>query len=156
MNASRWVVGASLAVAALLMTPAGAAAQRLDLAVAPTVIVIPTADPDAVPVVSAAPANIAYRVRQNGGNPWQLTVLASGDLVSGASTIAISEVTWVATPSPPFRNGTLSRSLAQTVAAGTGNVTRPSNGSITFRLTNSWTYDAGIYTQSLVFTLSAP
>ena len=156
MKAGRGVLGASLTAVTLLMTPAGAAAQRLDLAVAPAAIVIPTADPDVVPVVSAAPANIEYRVRQNGNNPWQLTVLASGDLVSGASTIAVSEVTWVATPSPPFRNGTLSRSLAQTVAAGTGSVSRPSSGSITFRLTNSWTYDAGIYTQSLIFTLSAP
>jgi len=83
-------------------------------------------------------------------------VLAGGDLVSGAASIAISQVTWVATPSPPFRNGTLSSASAQTVAAGVGNVANPSRGSITFRLTNSWTYDAGIYTQSLLFTLSAP
>ena len=156
MTGFRGVLGPGLTVVALLMTPGTASAQRLDLAVAPGAIVIPTGDPDVVPVVSSAPANIEYRVRQNGDNPWLLTVLASGDLVSGASTIAISEVTWAATPSPPFRNGTLSSSVAQTVAAGTGSVPRPSIGSITFRLTNSWMYDAGIYTQSLVFTLSAP
>ena len=156
MKAFRGVIGPSLTVVALLMTPGAASAQRLDLAVVPGAIVIPTGDPDVVPVVSSAPANIEYRIRQNGNDPWLLTVLAAGDLVSGASTIAISEVTWLATPSPPFLNGTLSSSVAQTVAAGTGSVPRPSIGSITFRLTNSWTYDAGIYTQSLVFTLSTP
>jgi hypothetical protein len=156
MNALRGVLGASLTVIALAAMPGAASAQRLDLAVAPAAIVIPTGDPDLVPVVSSAPAAVEYRVRQNESDPWVLTVLAAGDLVSGASTIAISEVSWVAAPSPPFRNGTLSSSVAQTVAAGTGNVQRPSTGSITFRLTNSWTYDAGIYTQSLLFTLSVP
>lgn len=154
------VVGAAggTALVGLLLFAAAvpAAAQRLDLGITPASIVIPTGDPDSVPVVSSAPAIVEYRVRQNDSNPWVLTVLASGDLVSGAATIAISDVTWVATPSPPFRNGTLSSSVAQTVAAGTGSVPRPTSGSITFRLPNSWTYDAGIYTQSLVFTLSAP
>ena len=152
----RWAPGVAWVLWLVFGLPAIASAQRLDLTVTPAAIVIPTGDPDLVPVVSSTPATIAYRVRQNNNNPWSLTVLAGGDLVAGASSIAISEVTWVATPSPPFRNGTLSSTSAQTVAAGVGNVANPSSGSITFRLTNSWTYDAGIYTQSLVFTLSAP
>lgn len=147
---------AGFAALALLASAVPAAAQRLDLGVTPAAIVIPSGDPDTVPIVSSAPMTIEYRVRQNAQNPWLLTVIASGDLVSGASTIAISEVSWVATPSPPFQNGTLSSTVAQTVANGTGSVARPSIGSITFRLTNSWNYDAGIYTQSLVFTLSTP
>jgi hypothetical protein len=155
MSVVRAAAGATLGLL-LVAAPVPAAAQRLDLGVTPASIVIPTGDPDSVPVVSSAPAIVEYRVRQNDSNPWVLTVLASGDLVSGAATIAISDVTWVATPAPPFRNGTLSSSVAQTVASGTGSVPRPTSGSITFRLTNSWTYDAGIYTQSLVFTLSAP
>jgi hypothetical protein len=150
------VIGPALALCVLCGLPAVASAQRLDLAVTPGTIVIPTGDPDLVPVVSSTPATIEYRVRQNSNNPWSLTVLAGGDLAAGASNIAISEVTWVATPSPPFRNGTLSSTSAQTVAAGVGNQANPARGSITFRLTNSWTYDAGIYTQSLLFTLSAP
>lgn len=156
MSVVRAAVGTALVGLLLFAAAVPAAAQRLDLGITPASIVIPTGDPDSVPVVSSAPAIVEYRVRQNDGNPWVLTVLASGDLVSGAATIAISEVTWVATPSPPFRNGTLSSSVAQTVASGTGSVPRPTSGSITFRLTNSWTHDAGIYTQSLVFTLSAP
>lgn len=156
MSARRGVIGPVLALCVLFGLPAIASAQRLDLTVTPATIVIPTGDPDLVPVVSSTPATIEYRVRQNNNNPWTLTVLAGGDLVSGAASIAISELTWVATPSPPFRNGTLSSASAQTVAAGVGNVANPARGSITFRLTNSWTYDAGIYTQSLLFTLSAP
>jgi hypothetical protein len=128
----------------------------LNLAVSPAVISIPSADPDLVPTVSSGPVIIDYRVRQNSQDTWMLTVLASGDLESGASTIDIAAVSWIATPSPPFQNGTLSRSVAQTVAMGTGNVARPSTGSIIFRLANSWTYDAGTYTQTLVFTLSTP
>ena len=145
-----------MAAFALLASAVPATAQRLDLGVTPAAIVMPTGDPDTVPIVSSAPVTIEYRVRQNEQNPWMLTVIASGDLVSGASSIAISEVSWIATPSPPFQNGTLSSTVAQTVANGTGSVSRPSTGSITFRLTNSWNYDAGIYTQSLVFTLSVP
>jgi hypothetical protein len=133
-----------------------AAAQRLDLAISPAVITVPSADPDTMPVLSSSPVQVNYRVRQNNRQTWLLTVVANGDLISGASTIDISAVSWIASPSPPFQNGTLSKTTAQTVATGSGNVASPSTGTLTFRLANSWTYDAGIYTQTLVFTLSTP
>lgn len=155
---SGWRVAAGILV--LTLTVPGAAApayaQRLDLSISPTVIAIPTADPDAMPAVSSAPIAVNYRVRQNSHGPWLLTVQADGDLESGASTIDISAVSWIAAPSPPFQNGTLSKSVAQTVASGSGNVARPSTGTITFTLANSWTYDTGLYSQTLVFTLSTP
>jgi hypothetical protein len=130
-------------------------AQKLDLSVSPTTISFPTADPDISPVVIAAPITVSIRVRQNTG-PWQLTVLAGGDLVSGGSVIDITNVSWTATPAPPFQNGTMSKTVAQRMAAGTNNVNPAENGSLTFRLANSLTYSAGIYTQTVVFTLSAP
>ena len=133
-----------------------AAAQRLDLSINPAVMSIPTADPDSTPVLVSSPVQVNYRVRQNNRQTWLLTVVANGDLVSGPSTIDIGMVTWIATPSPPFQNGTLSKATAETVATGAGNVASPSTGTLTFRLANSWTYDAGIYTQTLVFTLSTP
>lgn len=133
-----------------------AMAQRLELSIAPSVISIPSADPDAAPVVSSAPVALNYRVRQNSSGTWLLTVQANGDLESGASTIDIAAVSWMATPAPPFRNGTLSKYVAQAVADGTANQASPATGSLTFRLTNSWTYDVGTYTQTLVFTLSTP
>jgi hypothetical protein len=147
-----------VALVALFLAPASALAQKLELGVAlsPAVITFPSSDPDSVPLVSAPPLQITYRVRGNGNTPWSLTVLAAGDLISGASRVDISNVTWVATPAPPFQNGTLSKTVAQRVASGTGNVNPDSIGSITFRLANSWTYSTGSYSQTIVFTISVP
>ena len=74
--------------------------------------------------------------------------------MSGASTIPISNVSWIATPSPPFRNGTLS-TVAQTLATGAGTALLQ-QGDVTFRLTNSWNYTVGNYTQTVTFTLTSP
>lgn len=145
-------------VAVLLLVPANAVAQKLELAIAlsPAVISFPSSDPDTVPLVTAPPVQLTYRVRGNGKSPWSLTVLAGGDLLSGPSQVDISNVTWVATPAPPFQSGTLSKTVAQRVASGIGNVNPDSIGSIIFRLANSWTYSTGTYTQTILFTLSAP
>jgi hypothetical protein len=132
------------------------AAQRLTLSITPKVITFPSSDPDTVPIVVAAPIQVSYRVQQNQGSPWTITVLAAGHLLSGPSVVDISNVTWIATPAPPFQNGTLSTTVAQGVASGTGNVNPASTGSITFRLANSWSYSTGTYTQTVLFTLSAP
>lgn len=138
-----------------LCIPAVAAAQRLDLTVTPVSISFPIADPDTVPIIATAPVQVSYRVRQHSG-PWTITVLASGDLISGSSTVDISNVTWVATPAPPFQNGTISKTVAQRLASGTGMVNPAKLGQITFRLANSWNYTAGLYTQTIIFTLTAP
>lgn len=150
---TRAFVIAGILVAA---APGSAAAQRLDLSISPRVATFPSSDPDAVPIISAAPIAVTYRVRQNLLRPWILTVLANGDLLSGPSRVDISNVTWIATPRPPFQNGTLSRTVAQRMASGTGNVNPAATGSVTFRLANAWTYSTGTYTQTVLFTLSAP
>jgi hypothetical protein len=150
------VIVVGLGLAALVVFPSPVNAQRLDLSISPSVIAFPSADPDTVPIISAVPVTIQYRIRVNNREPWHMTVLAGGDLISGESTVDISAVSWIATPAPPFRSGTLSKTVAQTLAAGVGNVVPVTNGSVTFRLANSWTYDAGIYTQVIIFTLSAP
>lgn len=156
------IVHAALVVMLTLCTSEIAAAQsgggpgaKLDLSVSPSSIVFASADPDLVPLVTAAPITVQIRVRQNTG-PWQLTVTANGDLNSGADTVDITNVTWTATPAPPFQGGTLSKTVAQRVASGTGTVNPAQNGSVAFRLANSWNYAAGTYSQTLVFTLSAP
>lgn len=133
-----------------------AAAQRLSLSISPRVVTFPSSDPDAVPIVPAAPISVTFRVQQNLLQPWTMTVLANGDLISGGSRVDISNVTWVATPGPPFQGGTMSRTVAQRLASGTGNVNPTSTGLVTFRLANSWTYSTGTYTQTVLFTLSAP
>ena len=145
-----------LAAALLVLASAGsAAAQRIDLSVTPATIVFPVADPDAAPIVASAPVQISYRVRQWDG-PWTLTVLAEGDLIAGPAKVDISNVSWVATPSPPFQNGLMSKTVAQRLASGTGSINPARQGQVTFRLANSWNYTAGLYTQTIVFTLTAP
>lgn len=145
-------------LAFLFLMPSPALAQKLELALSlsPAVITFPSSDPDSVPLVSAPTLQITYRVRGNGNAPWALTVVAAGDLLSGASRIDISNVTWVATPAPPFQSGTLSKTVPQRIASGTGNVNPDSIGSITFQMANSWTYNPGSYTQTVLFTLSSP
>ena len=134
-----------------------AAAQRLDLSLSPRVITFPSSDPGhRARDLGRARAGHLSRAAEQQGAPWSLTVLAAGDLISGSSRVDISNVTWVATPAPPFQNGTLSKTVAQRVASGTGNVNPDTTGSITFRLANSWTYSTGTYTQTVLFTLSAP
>lgn len=155
MTKIRLAIVPVLAVAALLAQASPAVAQRLDLTLTPRVVTFTSSDPDTVPIMTAAPVQVSYRVRQNAG-PWTLTMLAAGDLISGGSTVDISTVTWTATPAPPFRNGTLSKTVAQTLASGSGNVNPTATGSVTFRVVNSWTYNAGTYTQTVIFTLSAP
>jgi hypothetical protein len=151
-----WCTGTVLALLFVTIDPRPAHAQQLDLTIAPANVTFPTSDPDTAPTLTAAPLTVQYRVRANGSRPWVLTVLASGDLTSGASRIPAAAVSWLAAPAPPFRTGTLSSTQAQPVASGTGNVNPPQTGTITFRLTNSWTYDAGTYLQILTFTLSTP
>lgn len=154
--------GFVLAANAAVLLPVNASAQppgqlpRLELSVSPTIITFPSGDPDVLPQITSSPITVNYRVRQAAGQSWQLTVLASGNLISGASTVDITNVTWVATPAPPFQNGTLNHTVAQVMATGVGNVNPTSTGSVTFRLRNSWTYDTGTYTQTLVFTLTMP
>ena len=143
-------------VGIIALWPATATAQRLDLSITPSSFSFPSADPDTTPVVLSPVLTIRYRVQQNAGAQWRITVLANGDLVSGPAAIPIASVSWIASPSPPFQEGTLSSTVEQLVASGTDNVNPARTGSITFRLVNLWTYPAGVYSQSFVFTISAP
>ena len=154
MTRARLTILASLGAVALLPSPA--AAQRLDLTLSPRIVSFPASDPDVVPLVIAAPIQVTYRVQQNNNAPWSLTVLAGGDLISGPATVDIANISWVATPAPPFQSGTLSKTIAQRLASGNGNVNPARIGSVTFRLANSWNYSAGTYTQTVIFTLTAP
>ena len=141
---------------AALLSASRADAQRLTLTISQPTVAFVVGDPDTTPTISAEPIVVTVRVQQNGGQSWRLTVQADGDLVSGTSSIDATQVNWTASPAPPFQNGTLSKSAGQTMASGTGNVNPAVSGSVVFRLANSWTYSAGLYSQTAVFTLSAP
>ena len=155
MTTRRWLISLALGLAMVWLTPSVAAGQRLDLSVAPMVVTFPSSDPDLTPIVSSVPVTLTYRIRQHDG-PWTLTVLAAGDLISGFAAVDISNITWVATPAPPFQNGTLSKTVAQRLASCSGPTNPGRTGQVTFRLANSWNYAAGVYTQIVTFTLTAP
>lgn len=136
---------------------APASAQRVDLSLSTSTISFPSADPDTTPSVAAPAVQVTYRVRQNAENAdWQITLLASGDLSSGLATIPVSNVTWTATPAPPFQSGTMSAVVAQPLASGFGNVNPAQNAQVSFFLANSWSYGAGTYSTVFTFTLTAP
>jgi hypothetical protein len=149
---------ALICLAGLVLLASSASAQPLDLqlTVSPRTITFASANPDTSPTVAAAPISVTVRVKGPNTVQWHLSLLADGDLVSGASTIPISNVTWTATQAPPFQDGTLSRTTAQTVAGGSGTLNPGKTSTLTFSLVNSWLYDAGTYTQTLTFTLSSP
>jgi hypothetical protein len=136
---------------------APASAQRVDLSLSTSTISFPSADPDTTPSLAAPGVQVTYRIRQNASDAgWQITLLASGDLSSGLATIPVSNVTWTATPAPPFQSGTMSAMVAQPLAGGLGNVNPASTAYVSFFLVNSWSYDAGTYTTVFTFTLTAP
>ena len=149
-----WI--ALLAATVVSIAAADAQTPRVRLRIRPANVTFASADPDVSPIVTAPPTEAAIRVHRNANNPWQLTVLAGGDLIDGAAVIPIGAVSWTATPSPPFQSGILSATVAQLVAGGTGNVNRRIFGSILFNMVNSWKYAVGTYTQVFTFTLSAP
>jgi hypothetical protein len=115
----------------------------------------PDADPDAVPLVSAAGGaiTITAKARASLAATVTLTVLAADDLRSGVDTIPASALTWMASGAG-FVNGTVSRVSPQVVGSWTGSGVR--TGTQTYRFQNSWSYRSGTYTVSLLYTLVSP
>jgi len=118
------------------------------------------ADPDTTTVITASegPITITAKAKTSNGSPVNLTVLAGGDLISSSTTtpIPISNVTWTASSGAGggFVAGTLSKTTPKTVASWTGSGNR--TGSVTFKLNNTWNYDTGSYSATLIFTLTSP
>jgi hypothetical protein len=151
----RFVGACGVAFAAIALVPA-AGAQTLTFSVTQVSISFADADPDTTASITAANVVVNYRVTGNAGGNWRITVISGTDLTSGGASIPISNVTWTATPAPPFQPGTMSTTVQQTMAAGTGNVNSTRTGTVVFRLANSWSYNVGAYTATFTFTLTAP
>jgi hypothetical protein len=147
-----------LITGALILLPGAASAQSssLTLGISPSSIAFPSGDPDTTPVLMAGALTVTYGVKdKNKNDAWTLTVQASGDLVSGSAVIPAANVSWTATPAPPFRNGVLSAAVAQTLATSTTDVNPPATGTVVFSLSNSWSYNVGTYSQTIVFTITS-
>lgn len=169
MRKTLWKVGLST-VAVVLFSSSAAYAQatanaslnvtvnvasRARLTLSAAGITFADADPDVVATLTAGPVDVNVGARTAPGSNVTLTVLATGNLVSGTDVITIDQLTWtVGGPSAGFVAGTSNATLAQSVGTWTGPGSR--NGTQTFALPNSWAYAPGTYTSTLNYTLSVP
>ena len=136
-----------------ILTINATVSTRAELVLSPTTVNFPDANPTTTPSIPAdSTVSVTANVR-TAGTPT-LTVLANGDLISGADSIAIANVTWTASGAP-FIAGTMNSITAQgaaTLSAGSGQYA----GTYSYFLANSWTYAVGAYTQTATYTLTAP
>ena len=140
------------ATAALNVTVNVGSRARLTLGAAG--ITFADADPTAVPVMTAGPVTVDVGARTGAASNVTLTVLASGNLMSGTDAIAINTLTWTVAGDPGLVAGTSNATLAQNVGAWVGSGVR--SGSQSFSLPNSWAYVPGTYTATLNYTLTVP
>jgi hypothetical protein len=115
----------------------------------------PDADPDTFPSVPATanPLSVTSSARTSSSLTATLTCIASGNLISGTNTIAISNMSWTATGSG-YVPGTMSTTIPQTAGSWTGSGKRA--GAFNYFLANSWLYVIGNYSTSIAYTLTAP
>ena len=100
-----------------------------------------------------APSAIMAKARTTRNAQVTLTVQSTDDLRSGTVTLPASLITWTAQGSG-FVPGTMSMSSAQVVGTWTGSGVR--SGSQSFLFQNAWTHPPGVYSLTLVYTISAP
>jgi hypothetical protein len=152
-----WIAdGDARAAANTVMVDVNAAvASSAQLTISPLTINFPDADPDTTPVINAIgnPLTVTVQAQTKKQNTVTLTVLAQGNLVSGSSTIPISNVRWTATGAG-FAPGTLSNSTAVRAGSWTGPGTR--SGTFSYTMANSWNYPRGEYRATVIYTLTAP
>jgi len=130
-------------------------AQTVSIEIFPSSISFPDANPDTAPLISANDQVIVdIEITDNTSGSWILTLIAYGDLENGKNTIPVENITWKAMPSPPFIYGTMSKTNAQIVAKGTGDI--KISAQVNFFLKNSWYYIPGNYSRTVVFTLIVP
>lgn len=112
------------------------------------------ADPDVTATYTSAPFSVDVKARTTAAGNVLLTVRATGDLASGSDIIAISGLTWTATGTGFTTSGVNNKTTAQTLGSWTGSG-NPS-GTQTLSLPNLWSYNTGVYSVTLNYTLTAP
>lgn len=118
-----------------------------------TAVTFADANPDLFPILAAQenPLPSTVKARIPTAQPLYLRSQSGGELVSGADTILINNITWSAT-GPGFISGTLSRLSPQVTGTWTG----PGewSGTLSFSLANDWSYNVGNYSATVTYTLS--
>jgi hypothetical protein len=115
----------------------------------------PDVDPDSVPSnpANVNPLSVTSSARTGSSSTARLTCLASGDLIAGTNTIAVSNMTWTATGTG-YVAGTMNRTTAQTAGSWTGPGQHP--GTFSYFVTNLWSYVIGNYSTTITYTLNSP
>jgi hypothetical protein len=128
---------------------------RAKLTFGSSAISFPSANPDSVPSIPANvnPISVTSSARTGSSQTANLTCLASGDLISGTSTIAVSNITWTATGTG-YLPGAMNRITAQ--GAGSWNGPGQRIGTFSYFFVNSWSYTIGNYSASINYTLTVP
>lgn len=142
-----------------LLTPIAHQAEKkspqweISLQISPSSIYFPSADPDLEPSIAAnSPVRIiiiTWPPRRN----WMLYIRAEGNLLSSEGYIIdISNISWRATPQPPFNDGTLAAGMNLLLGSGRTDSKGIQEGELSFYFRNSWNYYAGEYGQTVTFT----
>jgi hypothetical protein len=103
---------------------------------------------DATPLIVSAKARVAPNTR------IVMTVKADGPFTSGAATIPVNKLTWT-TSGPGFQSGgTANDNAAKMMGSwrGSGSWT----GTQVYQFLDSWDYTVGVYTVTMLYTISAP
>ena len=110
---------------------------------------------DDAPTVNSTPSLIAVscKARTGANSSVTLTILATGDLVSGPDIISTNNITWNATGSG-FTAGRMDKASPQSLGNWIGSGAR--SGGVSFRLINRWEYARGDYGTTALLTLTAP
>jgi len=146
--------------------PNAAAAITLTLTISPSTISFADASPTTTATITAN-STVAGHVVVGGASAtsaWSVHGLANGDLTAGSNTVGISNVTWTSAKTSGNCNnfcncaaGTASKLSGQLMINGQGNT---GGGGVsctnTYRLTNSWSYVPGSYSQTMTITITAP
>ncbi len=156
------IIGVVLLLINGVMEPGFAHAASLQITLTPSTITFPDDDPD---FVSSSQANstVDFSVSTNGlgTGTYSCYAQALGNLVAGANSIPISNVSWTAVknvgdPQVIFYNGALTTTVPGTLVMGGSGKDKPVDATLTFFIQNLWTYATGNYSQVVVFTLTTP
>ena len=129
--------------------------SKLELDSATIIFDLGSLSPDDAPTVHSTPGLITLtcKARTGANTNVTLTILSTGDLVSGPDTISINNITWNAAGSG-FTAGTMDKASPQSLGSWIGSGVR--SGGISFRLINRWEYAKADYGTTALLILTAP
>src|SRR5687768_3518804 len=111
-------------------------------------------DPDSIVPIQATPLTVTAKARVSPHTRVIMTLRADGPLTSGTDTIPANQISWTMTGDGFQNGGTANPNAARTIGSwrGSGSWT----GTQIYQFTDSWSYNVGLYTLTMTYTVSAP